>query len=221
MGNEATAADSLRLKFSGSEIQQLHRIRTIPGVSVLAAAGKNGVGAGNLRSVGDGTFLQWRAPGSGTFGPRLKVTDGNWIVKDGEDLDKWVRVEVFASFLKPSSEEAQVLLDDVYNNGGNDDITAAEATAGFSASWQMDMVNESAKTLHRLVVWIDPATSGITISDDDVVFVSPTTEATGLEFGDLAPGGSLPLYIKRTIGAGASEDPRVLDVLQFSYISGP
>lgn len=214
----ATASDGLRFKVSAVEIVHLHAIGTIPGVAILAVAALNGIGAGQLRSVGDGTELQWRAPGSSNFGNRVQAgVDGTYMLTDGDNAGKWLRVQVYATYLLgPSS--AQVLLADRYdNNLAADDVTAAEASAGSVETYQITMENVTGITLAQPTLWLDAAVADLEISDDGAAWVSPTTELTGLLFPDLAPAGTDIFHLRRTITAGASADPDVLNHLNFSW----
>ena len=215
----ATASDSLRFKVSSVELVYLHTVGTIPGVAILAAAARNGPGSGSLRSVGDGTELQWQAPGSASYGNRVQAgTDGTYMLTDGEDAGKWLRVQVYATYLLGPSA-SPVLLADRYDNGlATDDATAAEASAGSAETYQITMENVSAMTLHQLVVWIDPAVNDIEISDDGVAWVSPTTEATALAFPDLVPGGTDILHLRRTIAAASASDADVLNRFHASWL---
>ena len=90
--------DALLIEESAVEVTHLHLIGTIPGVIPLLAAARNGPGSAMLQSTGDGTYIQWRAPGSMTSGTAiLCATDGNYLLRDGEDANKWLRVQVDAS----------------------------------------------------------------------------------------------------------------------------
>ena len=201
--------------------QHLHALHTIPGVVLVFVAGQNGEGTGILRSTGDGTFLSWRAPGSSTFGASVNCgTDGEYIIEDGEDNDSYVRVDVYGTYLTPGAASAAVYLNDVYNNAiGDDNVSAAEAAAGDVESYPVAIINNHAsETLARLRVWLDAAASaGLKISDDDATWVNPTTEATAITLPDLAASGLDTFYVQRTISAGATADPEVLNVLHLSH----
>ena len=71
--------------------------------------------------------------------------------------------------------------------------------------------------MSEFVVWLDAAVSDLKISDDGVDWVNPTTEATGLEFDDLAVHESVTLHLQRTISASASYDPDVLNHLHAAW----
>jgi hypothetical protein len=194
-------------------------IGTIPGVIPLLAAARNGPGSGYLSSSGDGTWLHWRAPGSSTVGAGIYcASDGNYLLRDGEDPGKWLRVQVDASELAGGARGETVALTDRFNNPiASDDVSAAEATAGDVETWTLTLENQSNAILSQLKVWIDPTVSNIEISDDGVAWVSPTTQSTALALPDLAVGGTDTLHIRRTITAGAGSDGDVETLLHFSY----
>jgi len=206
---EAIRADALRLYYAGQEINHLRAVGTVPGVRVLHVAARNGHGAGILRYLGGN--LYWRAPGSSTFGAAVAVpTDGHYLLFDGDDLDAFVRVEVYTDHLLAG--DARVFLRDRYENAiGFDDVTAAEAAAGDVTTWSITCRNESDEILYDLTAWVDFATTGITLSADDVTY------AAGVALGNLDPAESVPLYIKRTIAAAADYAPRLLTHLHFRF----
>ena len=215
----ATRADALRMEDSGTEVVHLNAVGTIPGVVLLAVAARNGLGTGTIRSEGEGNTLSWRAPGSETFGDSVTVAaDGDVLLEDGEDTDKWVRIEIHFAELAPGSASEGVLLDDVYNNAiAAVDVNASRASSGDVAIYTVTMSNDGSFTLENLDVWIDSAVSGIEISDDGIVWVSPTTEGTALSFPDLIATGSDTLHIRRTIGAASPSDAAVVDLLHLAY----
>ncbi|HUX15706.1 MAG TPA: hypothetical protein VMW52_04485, partial [Phycisphaerae bacterium] len=195
-------------------------IGTVPGVVPLAVAGLAGPGpgAGHLRAGEDGSSLAWRAPGSATFGPLAPVAlDGDYLLEDGEDADKWLRVRVYVDDLPDGAAEAEVLIQDRYANGlGHDDVTAAEAAAGDQADWTLTLENVSAVRLERVVAWL-VNTVAIEISADDVTYRRPTLEVEALGLGAVEPAGSIPLYVRRTVAAGAGPQPRLLNRLRLAF----
>ena len=218
----ATRADALRFKVGESEITHLIAAGGIPGVIVKQAAAKNGAGIGRLRSAGDGTLLSWKAPGSAVWGDayHCHVDEQEYVLEDGEDHDKFVRVQIAADFLTPGSVEALVYLQEVYNNGiASDDVSAAEASAGDVETYQITMENVGSETLQKLVVWLDPGVSGLEISENGSSWVNPTTEETALAFPDLPAGQTDILHVRRTIGAGAEPDPAVLSCLHARFVA--
>jgi hypothetical protein len=213
--------DALEFTIDDVEIGQLVAVGTIPGVFVTYAAGANGKGTGYLASSGDGTRLAWKAPGSSCFGPDVQVgTDGSYLLEDELDRGKYVRVWVVTAFLQETPTQAEVYLDDIYNNGiGHDDVTAAEASAGDVVTYTLTMENKSAKVLWTPRFWLHSDTDNLEIGDDGVAWVSPTTESTALELPDLAAGGTDILHVRRTIAASSDCDPRVSNRIEYSFES--
>lgn len=211
--------DALRVRVAGSDVQHLAVVGTIRGVTPLAAAGRCGEGTGSLRSRGTPPRrFSWRAPGSSTWGDEVAVSaDGSYLLEDGEDRDSWLRVQVDVSWLPDVPEEARVFLRDRYNALGPDDVTAAEATAGDVATLELALVNVGANRLDGLVAWIDAATSDLEISDDGVSWSAPTSEGAGTALGQVNPGASVALHVRRTIGAGAPSAAEILNQIHFAW----
>ena len=210
-------ADALRIRNGGSELPSLRCIRTVPGVRVLMAAGLNGPGTGYLRSI-DG-WLQYKAPGSETFGLRVAVpADGNYVLEDGEDIDKYLRVQVYADYLVTGSIESPVELADRFAGTiPHDDVTAGEAAAGDVADYSFTIYNAGPGIISQIKAWVDYRDQHTQISDDDATWVKPTSESAALEFADLLPGASHTLYVRRTIVAGSPADPDVLRLFHTSF----
>lgn len=219
MATALTGADSLKLSVSGAETRMLHAIGAIPGVRIAHAAARNGPGTGRLRSTGDGRSLSWMAPGSSAWGAAVPVGDGMAMLEDGEDRDKFVRVETYADYLVTAApQETTVLLADVWNNDiGSDDLSAAEATAGDVETYTVTLTNQSGLAITRLKCWLDAATADLEISDDGAAWVAPTGEGSALALADLIPGATDTLHVRRTIGAASHSDPDILNLLHFSF----
>lgn len=200
-------------------LAHLSALGTLPGVRIDRLAGANGPGEGRLRSSRDGTWLSWRAPGSTLFGSQVEcAADGIYQLRDGENQDAWVDVEVYTAYLWLGALDAEVLLTDVYNNElAQGNVTAAQASAGNVATYTTTISNMGTSTMEGIVVWIDSSVSGLDISDDGVAWVSPTTEATGLAFASLASGASMTLHLRRTISASSSADARILNWIKMAF----
>jgi len=211
-------SDALRLQVDSTDVLHLAAVGTVPGVVPLAAAGRNGRGYGRLQSD-DGVNYTWTAPGSSTRGPAVQCSvDGDYLLCDGEDVCKWLRVRIYTSYTRSSPVSSLVHLGDVYAGGTtDDDVTAAEATAGDVATYTITLTNAGRVGIDSIVAWVDAAVSGIEISTDGVSYSTPTTESTGLSLGALAIDASITLYLRRTISAGAGADPDVLDLLHFAF----
>lgn len=214
-----THGDALRIETGGQESLHLTAVGTLPGVVVLAAAGRNGPGTGRLRADQDGTRLAWRAPGSATYGtPVVCSPDGLYLLEDGEDPDSWLRIQMRSAYAVPGHAEGRVALGDRWTNAvGHDDVTAGEASAGDVEGYTVTLSNDSTAGLSRVLAWLDAAVSDLEISDDDITYVSPTSEGAALGLADIPAGGSITLYLRRTIGAAEPSDPDVLNHLHFSY----
>ena len=218
---DGARADAIRVKQASLEVKHLAAVRTIPGVVILAVAGRNGPGVGRLASSADGTTIAWQAPDSATFGPAVDVsTNGVYLLEDGADASKWIRVRVYADHLSPTPRSSRVHLADLYANGPpHDDVTAAEAAAGDVTDYTLNLVNEGAKHASDLRVWLDAATSDLEISDDAISWVNPTSESAGLGLGSLSSGESVTLWLRRTIGAAANSDPEILTKIHYAFSS--
>jgi hypothetical protein len=218
---DGSRADAIRVKKASLEIRHLVPVRTLPGVVVLAVAGRNGPGMGRLKSSGDGTLIAWQAPGSATFGAAVDCSsDGTYLLEDGEDVGKWLRVQVYADNLSPTPRSVRIHLGDLYANGPpHDDVTAAEATAGDVTIYSLILANDSPQNISALTVWLNAATDDLEISDDGAAWVNPTSEGAGLVLGSVDSGESKTLWLRRTIGAGADSDPAVLTHLHYAFSS--
>ncbi len=214
------AAGALVLEAASAEVFHLAAVGAIHGVTPLAAAGRNGPGRGEILCTGDGWLLYaaFKAPGSATFGPSVLVsTDGNYLLGDGEDAAKWLRVRVDASYLV-EGQQASVYLGDLYNNAiAGADVTAAEASAGDELIYTITMHNLGPASLSQLKVWIPEDVDFLEISDDGASWVDPMAEQDALEFPELAAGASDTLHLRRTIPGSKASDPDVLNQLAFSF----
>jgi len=217
----ATGPDALRMEVASAGTQHLHWMGTLDGVAITHVGGRNGPGTGHIQSDGTGSKLSWKAPGSSTYGTGVDCSaGGNFILCDGDDPDKFVRIAVTASRLPTSNDEAIVLLADVYNNDvASDDVSASEASAGDVETYTITLANDSTDKLLYVKVWIDSGVSNIEISDDGASWVTPTTEGTALSFGTIVVSGTDTLHVRRTIGAAAGSDPNVLTHLHASFES--
>ncbi len=210
--------DSLQIESASVEVEHLRLIGSIRGVVPLFVAGRNGPGMGRLASEGSGTRLKWQAPG-GTFGPAVLCdVDGDYLLRDAGDPDKYIRIQVLASSLLAGVNEARVILDDTYNNPvATDDVTASEAAAGDVETTTLTLRNVSSTILSQLRVWIDRNTIHLEISDDGAAWVTPTGEPSALAFGDLAVAATTTLHLRRTITAGTGLNGGLLNLLHFAY----
>jgi len=214
--------DALTLSIDAVEVKHLTHTGTIPGVVVDAVAARNGSGVGAIRSTGDGTTLQWKAPGSETYGTAKDCgTDGTYRLLDGEDTSKWIRVTVHADYLLPQAVVGSVTLADRHNGAMGRDATAEEATAGDGLLYTITMTNQTTTVLTNIVAWLDAdTTSGFAIDNQGTSYGEPITEEAGVAFSDLPAGASATLYVSRAIEESAAAQPRLLDVFHIAF-TGP
>lgn len=220
----ATRSDGLRWKISGAEVKSLAGVGTVPGIAVLHVAGRNGPGIGILRLTGAGQLAAWRAPGSAVFGSTVRIaSDGAYLVEDGEDLSKYLRIQVYRDFLPAGGEaDSRVYIQDVYDNGlSSDEVSAAEATAGLVETVTLALANDGPNAARDVKIWLEMVEGfeRLEISLDNVSFYRPWHEghAQALSVATIAAGGSQAVYLRRTIGAGAAADPDILNVLRCAW----
>lgn len=208
------AHDAISIRIAGVEVHNFHLEGAVPGVVALQAAALCGPGQGLLQTLDDST-LSWQAPGSAIAGPAVAAaSDGDYLLEDGEDPARWLRIRVYAARLQPAAA-ALVTLAERYANGvAGDDVTAAEAADGNQEGWMFDLVNESAETVTGLSAWIEPAAGRFAISADGATWLS---EPNPLFLGDLAPAASLPLYVQRTISPDTLLDPQAPFIVRLAW----
>ena len=222
--------DALRIETSGDELPSRHTLGTIDGVTITAASGVNPIGTGLLRSVGiAGDRLQWRAPGSETFGPEMLVAgDGSYLVEDGDNRDAWIRAKVSAAHLHSGAMESLVELGEVTNSTllsiGN--LSNANRITGGNTDVTLTLHNVGNTAISGLIVWAGPESystppSGgdiaLTLSDDDITYVNRFTEAAPLSLADIPGGGTSLLYVRRTFAANSGSEIRLFCDLHFRY----
>jgi hypothetical protein len=215
-------ADALRLEIVGVEMHHLAAIGAPPGVAAIMPGGRNGPGTGSIRTSGDGNVLAWKAPGSDAYGQEVTCeADGDYVLCDGGDVDKFVRVQVWRAWLTRPGDFS-VHLRDVYNNPVSlDDVTAEEAAAGLVDVWTIDLRNAGEAPLANVRMWLDPAGDpNMALSFNGADWSQPTTESEGLAIGALmAPGITTPVYLRRTVSAGAASTPKRLVHFHCSFDS--
>ena len=227
MTQAATRSDAVRVKISGVEVSHLVAVGTVPGVVVMAAAAMNGPGRGRMSRVYENaarSYLRWTAPGSVTPGTNVPVTsNGDYLLEDGSDPGKWLRVRVYVDHLPASYDESLVYLEDVYNDSvAGRDVTASEASTGDVATYTVSVVNESPAGVFDVRAWLDGSAAGsllLELSDDGASWVTPTSEvdASVVLLGDIAAGVSKTLHLRRTIGAGAGSNAEVLTLVHMAW----
>lgn len=177
------APQDLRLYDSTpAEVPSLVAVETIPGLRVLAAAGLNGPGKGQLASAANKASLTWQPPGEAAPGAAVTCpTDGTYTLTFG---DKWLQVAILRDWMDAGGAFGPVYLQDLYNNGlASDDVTAAEALAGDVETYSLNLKNAGTDTLQMLRGWLDAETEFLEISNDNATWNSGTSYATGLWLG--------------------------------------
>jgi len=216
--------DSLIFQISAAEVKPLAAVGTVSGVAISFVSGSVGPGSALLAYTNNLTALRFRAPGSASFGEYVEVSGGgDYIVADGENRSKYIRVTVTPAKLPESDSQSLVFIQEMNDNSaGGTPATAAQAAAGQVLDYFIDIYNQSNFPAQAIVAWIDPlAGSEFQISNDNATWVSPKTEAVGISIANIAPAGTGVLYIRRTIAAGAAADPDLLSVFRCSYTAKP
>lgn len=226
MADQFTGADALMLMYDGDAVRVLRHVGEPDGVYFREPsidtdiAGANRPGIGELKCTGNPKTFSWKAPGSARFG-RPVVQAGNYpvIALDGEDHNKWVRIFTQTAYAI-AGQSSRVYLVDTFNNAfGYDDVTAAQAVSGNTATWTIVMYNVGTAPLYQLKAWIEPGTTRLTISDDGATWVAPYYESDALEFPDLAPDDTDILHLRRVIPKNTPYDPKVLNVVNIGFQS--
>jgi len=224
MAAVGTRADALGVITSGDVVMQhLRAVGTIPGVLIKRVAARNGPGTGRLLSTLGGRWLHWQAPGSVLLGDGVRCdADGEYLLEDGADPDKWIRVQVAVAHLIPGPVEGLVYLDDRYDNqiSGGDYLPGE----GWEPITRVRLRNQSPRTLLDLRVWMtDP------YDDFDLalgkVFVGPFYKPTAEDHPDVlvwtsvAPAASKNVYVQWTIVDANAWSPNILTALHFRWES--
>ncbi len=123
-----TGPDALRMEVASVQAVHLVAVGTLDGVAIAHVAARNGPGTGYLAADSTGSGLKWKAPGSSAYGETVDCSPGGgFVLPDGDDPEKFVRVAVIASRLPAGADAAQVLLRDVYDNAVSHDDVSADA----------------------------------------------------------------------------------------------
>lgn len=77
----------------------------ISGITINFVSPQNGTGSGTLAYLTAGTTITWKAPGSATAGPAINIgAGGNFVLTDGADVTKTIRIVVVAGSLPLSNQ---------------------------------------------------------------------------------------------------------------------
>ena len=205
------SADLLHLEIADVELVHLDAVRTAPGVKLLLIAARNGPGTAWLRASGDGSDLAWKAPGSSSYGEDVAcAADGEYLIKDGDDTNKFARVQVWRDFLV-SPGEYPIYLRDRYNNGvALDDVTAEQAASGDVSVSTITLHNVSSSEMTGVVVWVDSDTAApIEISTNGTNWFRPENEEVAVALPSIPAESTVMIYVKRTIVAGTENNPKM------------
>jgi hypothetical protein len=199
MPSWSTRADALRIVYQPGVFDRLTGflkcVGTIPGVAPIAAAGLCGGGIAAIASHNDGMDLCFRAPDSGTFGALVRCdSDGDYMLEDGEDKNKWLRIKSRAAFLSPTPQQARVFLKI------EDGEMVTEKAPSTVTSLNLQLQNVSSQTLENVRVWCPTPDTTFNLTGLDV---AAADEASSLLVGALAVGGVKDLGMKLTVLVGA------------------
>lgn len=211
-------SDGLRLQLAASDVNFMRAVGSIAGVVVLVASANNGPGVGQIL-VSTGGLIAWQAPGSLSPGvPQPCSADGTYMLEDGADRAKWIRISVTAAWLAEGGA-APVYITDSFNAFGPDDVSAANALAGITESITFALKNMTPLVINTVRAWLDPAVAHVTISSDGTNYYDPTseTDAHVLAWATIAPGAAVNLYLRRTIAAASASNPEVLNLMQLAW----
>jgi len=221
MPDEKTHADALRLYLTGASADggaqadpdlSLGKNRSgtlatqlgiqvtdpIAGITILYAAGANGVGDGILTATGT-SELKWEAP-DGTQGAGVAIANGETkIIEDGGDPSKYVRVQRTSA--GDLTGTATVTLADQFNNAaGMDNVASAEASAGDNEYRCHAFKNESTSQVTAVKVWIGTLGTQMTSSAAQLgASGAGTIEGSAGDFADWPETGFA--HVKTAAGA--------------------
>jgi len=218
-------AASIRWEVASNEAHSLSHIGMVPGVQILAVSAMNGVGLARMqskRSTDEASFvLTYRAPGSASFGPGVTVTaDAEVLLLDGENVGKFLRVQVHFDYLMGGPADAAIAMDRefVVNGSAFANVTAAQAAAGDQNTGPYTLRNVSSDLASSITAWMD-ASSYLEISEDGIAWTSAAVnEGTAISLGSLAAGASRFFHVRRTIPASEPYDPSILAAFHIRYV---
>jgi hypothetical protein len=204
-----TQAAVINIESESEEVHHLTTAGSLQGVVPILVAARNGPGVGRIKVING--QLSWKAPYSSRFGNPVECNaDGTYILCDGEDEDKFIKIDVHTEYLPSEDFEAKIYLSEVYNNPvAQDDVIAVDAQTGVVLQYQLSVRNTSSITFSHIRIFLNPVADPRTeLSLDGVNWYKPYTESEGLQIESLGSGQSITLNIKRTIAAGQSEKPK-------------
>ena len=214
LGGAISTAGQKRIKSQTASV-----LTNITGVTVTDAFG-NAEGVGLLTYVNSTKMLGWKPFGSSTFNGQVCSINGVYLL--GTSLGYLLVTVVAASY--PSSDQMDTvsitaILENLFNA-----VTPAQALAGKVSYRCYYLLNSSAtQTAINVTLWVKQntpgedtmhiglGTSAIDIAEQTIGneltapvginWVAPTTKATGLVIGNLAPGSYKSIWQRRTVPA--------------------
>lgn len=209
------------MRVSGSDVEHLAVVGSVRGIVPLAVAARCGPGTALLAcgEPGSPRLLQFAAPG-GSLGQAVAVyADGAYVLEDGTDPSKWLRVEVARAWLPDSSAQARLFLADRYNEVGPDDVDAADAAAGKVETFTLELANVSPDLVRDVRAWLAPSATGLEISTDGTTWYAPTSEVDAhvLAWASIARAASATVYVRRTTAAAVSPAPAILNLVELAW----
>ena len=196
----------------------------MPGSVIIDAAARNLEGSGSFNLTGTMTMgadglLSWTAPESSTAGPGVDVSAGGYfLLEDGSDPSAWLWIQIFPAYL-PTAGQWSVYIEDQYSAVGLGDLSAANAAAGLVTTTEFGLLNVTLYPVTNLLMWIGTITTNLQISQDGTNYYTPTssTDAHVLSWSSLASNATANVWLKRTITAGASSNPLILNQLEWQW----
>lgn len=206
MPDWGTRGDALRIVYQPGvfdrETGYLKAVGTIPGVAPIAAAGLCGAGIAAISSRNDGYDLCFRAPDSELFGPLVRAeSDGDYLLEDGEDKNKWLRVKVRSAFLAVTPQQSRVFL----RLEDGEMVTTKQISSVNTLNLQIQ--NVSAQPLLGVRVWSPTPDTTFNLTGVDV---AAADEDNSLLIGNMAVGGVKDLGMTLTVPGGADPEAAAL-----------
>lgn len=209
-GRQIDAVRWLNSSTPGDYRQSMHALCNMPGVVIEDASCNNGRGTGRMKytTAGNGQgLLSYKAPGSNNFSAFQAVThllDGqSWVLNDGSDPNKWLRVRIDVSELPAQSREERISFE-LRHGSVVDTLLGTDATVPDSDSGTVWLQNISGLYIFNVRSWLQPFSLYAIRKSAPDAFVTVTTEATSIQIADqVAPAAVFSMQWTRTIPGGA------------------
>ena len=194
------------------------------------ASHANGTGEATITAVGPDTIRY--TPPSDDAGADLYIANGDSIIIEGADAEKYLRVTRMSTDSLMGTTTLQ-MFDSVNNAVGFDNVTGVEEDAGDTEYRAIALYNAGAFEITNVKAWLgasgpaigyeSPSSDAIqTIANEGtapsgISWNTGTTAGAGLAIGPIAAGQWVGLWIKRPIAAGVGASVSVLQHLRFSF----